>query len=101
MRWAWVVLLVAAIAFADPRDIYTVRDGQIVLIDGSALDIRGGAYLTSEALQSTAKELERLRAENKSMKEAPPPESISVKAVIVSVLVGLVVGGVVVVLIKK
>lgn len=69
---ALAVLLVTGLARADgPRVVLEVERGTIVTTEGREAMVRGGAYLDNDTLLSTSKELAALRAENKSLREAP------------------------------
>lgn len=93
MRAALLALLVALPALAEPREVLEVRKGTIELVDGRALEVSGGAYLSGPSLVATAKELSELRAENEQLRVAPvvAPASIAVAGV-VGIALGLVLG---------
>lgn len=84
------VLLTCTPAFAqDVPPAEVLQSGQVVTQAGAALTVEpGSAYLPPARLLATAKELERLRAENASLKE-----SISAVPVWAWVAGGVVLGG--------
>lgn len=57
----------------DAPRVASIRHASAVLDDGSALELDGGVWLSTDTAIARAKDLERLAAENATLRQQPPP----------------------------
>lgn len=90
MSRALALLLLLSLP-AHAQSALDVRRATVELQDGSRLEVVEGCWLSTDRCLSAARELERLRAENESLRRPAAP-SVVAASVVVALLLGAVGG---------
>lgn len=76
-----------------PFRVLSIQDGVLTLEDGRVVAVDGGVWLADDIAIARAKDLQRLAAENATLKTAPPTTSGSlVVALVVGITLGVALG---------